>query len=180
MTARRGGSTRTTTFVDIEVEEYTSSSTLTLLMRDELARTVLERDQARRRLAALQSEISTVREAQSDLRLAHAESEHTLEVEVSQLKGALSAANGQISDARSRSFWAVILAWVGMVLAAVGVNWLTGVENRALGMSAIGLALLLEIVAMFVRDRRSIVTVDPVLHKSIERAEERSEEVAEA
>lgn len=138
-------------FAQIEIQDYVANPVLIQVLKvnaDNAQTTIAKLIRSERALAR---ERDHLKQSLSDELIAHEKTRGRAETSAARLQEAISSLQDQVLEMRRLSAVAVIIAWIGTALVAIGVNILTGEKTQALGLTIILAGASVEVTAFFVR-----------------------------
>ena len=138
-------------FAEFEIQDYVENPLLIQVLKvnaDNAQATIVRLTKAER---SLKRDIDHLRQKLSDELIDHEKTRGKSEASIARLQETISSLQDQVRELRRLSAVAVVIAWVGTALVAMGINLLTGNNNQVLGVTILIAGAAVEVAAFFVR-----------------------------
>jgi predicted TIM-barrel enzyme len=140
-------------FAELEIQDYIENPLLINVLKiqaDNAYATIARLTRAER---TLRRDLDQVRQKLSDELVDHEKTRREAEATTARPQEKVSSLQDQAGELRRLSAVSVVVAWVGTVLVAIGVNLLTDGKQKALGLAIIIAGAVVGSAAFFVRRR---------------------------
>ncbi|HEY5987808.1 MAG TPA: hypothetical protein VIV12_15750 [Streptosporangiaceae bacterium] len=138
-------------FAQFEIQDYVENPLLIQVLRVNVDNAQATISRLIRSERTLTRERDQLKQRLSDELIAHEKTRGKAETSTTLLQKTVSSLQDQIGEMRRLSAVALVIAWVGTALVAIGVNLLTGRKTQVLGLTIMIAGASVEVAAFFVR-----------------------------
>jgi hypothetical protein len=138
-------------FEEFEIQDYVENPLLIYALRvqaDNAQATIARLTRSER---SLKRDLDQMKRKLSDELVAHEQMRGRSERSIARLQETILSLQDQVDEQRRLSAVAVVIAWIGSALVAIGINLLTGDNNKVLGLAILIAGAAVEVAAFFVR-----------------------------
>lgn len=138
-------------FTQFEIKDYVENPPLIEILRVSVDNAQANIVRLTKSEHALTRERDQLKQHLSEELISHEKTRGDSKESIARLQETVLSLQDQVSELRRLSAVSVVIAWVGTVLVAIGVNLLTGGTNEPLGLTIIISGAAVGIAAFFVR-----------------------------